>query len=490
MRREDLRPRSRAGAVRLVVAALAVGLAVAAAVPAVGYTPPEGGAGAVDRSVEGPTLVGVQGFHWQGQGDRKKPPKVALLDESATVTWTYDGAPDGISWFYDVDPLPNGNVLIVNTYRDDGDPKTLVYELDPDTRERVWTVELPLEDTHDVDLINGDQLLVANMRNYDAANDTADDRVVIYDVGAQMNGSDEPVDGDDVVWEWYFRNHYPADTDGGMDRDWTHVNDVDKVGDGRYLVSPRNFDQVILIDRETGAIELRLGSDGDHDVLYEQHNPMYMETDDGEPVILVADSENDRVVEYTCSERTADGDCDWALTWELDDPSLNWPRDADRLPNGNTLIVDSLNHRVLEVTPDGEIVWESCVFWGPYDAERVPYGDESERVDVPTMADLGEGGEVSLNGSSGRVAGTGDNRRFYQVLERTFAGTPVEGPADGLADLFRKSDWVRPAWLAPWSLVYLTFLVALLLAWALGELVYQRRRVRRGLGRALERVRG
>jgi hypothetical protein len=481
---------SRANALRLAVGTVALALLLAALVASVGYSLPDDGAGTVDRDVNGSTLVGVQGFHWQGQGNKKKPPKLAIVNESAGIEWTYDGSREGISWFYDTDPLPNGNVLVVNTHRDDGDPRTLVYELDPETRERVWQVELDLHDTHDVDLINGDQLLVANMRNYDAETDTANDRVLIYDIGAQMNGSDEPVDEDDAVWEWYFKDHYPADTDGGMNGDWTHVNDVDKVGDGEYLVSPRNFDQVILLNRSTNEVDLRLGEDDDHDVLYEQHNPMYLETEEGEPVILVADSENNRVVEYTCSERTANGDCEWELTWELDDPSLNWPRDADRLPNGNTLVVDSLNHRVVEVTPDGEIVWESFVFWGPYDAERIPYGDESGRVDAPAMADLGQHGEVSLSGSSGKVTGTGDNLAFYQFLERTFAGTPAAAPANSLADTFRKSGWARPAWVAPWSLVHLIFFALVVLAWALAELVYQRRRVRRGLGRAVDRLRG
>ena len=50
----------------------------------------------------------------------------------------------------------------MNTIREDGFGKTLVYELDPETKERVWEVKFNITDTHDVDMINGDQLLVAN----------------------------------------------------------------------------------------------------------------------------------------------------------------------------------------------------------------------------------------------------------------------------------------------------------------------------------------
>jgi len=52
-----------------------------------------------------------------------------------------------------------------------------------------------------------------------------------------------------------------------------------------------------------------------------------------------------------------------------------------RLPNGNTLITEGSNGRVIEVTPDHEIVWEFISpYWGKhvrmnmtYRAYRVPY---------------------------------------------------------------------------------------------------------------------
>jgi hypothetical protein len=37
--------------------------------------------------------------------------------------------------------------------------------------------------------------------------------------------------------------------------------------------------------------------------------------------------------------------------------SVNQPKSVQRLPNGNTLILDSGANRLLEVTPDGEEVW-------------------------------------------------------------------------------------------------------------------------------------
>lgn len=47
---------------------------------------------------------------------------------------------------------------------------------------------------------------------------------------------------------------------------------------------------------------------------------------------------------------------------------------ADRLPNGNTLITETVRGRVIEVTPEREIVWE---FLNPgsgvFRAHRYPY---------------------------------------------------------------------------------------------------------------------
>jgi hypothetical protein len=429
------------------------------------YEPPEIQTGTVVSPTNGSTLVAVQGWHVDGRGNVNKPARLVSFGPNGTASWVYDGAKRGAAWFYDADPLPNGNVLAVNTIREDGVGKTLVYELDPETKERRWEVTFDITDTHDAELIGDDRLLVANMRQWDAENRTSNDRLFVYDLSEER-----------IVWEWHFKNHYPSSTDGGMDPDWTHVNDVDEIAPGRYLVSPRNFDQVVVVDRETKRITLRLGADGDHDVLREQHNPAYLETDDGRPVILVADSENDRVVEYTCTERVG-RTCQWNLTWELTG-GLDWPRDANRLPNGNTLITDSRNHRVVEVTPTGRVVWEVYVPWGPFSAERVGVGNDGARS--PTMHDLGHRGAYDITGSAELTPRTtSDTRTFPEWLRAHFGGLPVVGePVRELADAWQAgAQWVRPVWMAPWSFVHLVVGSLVTLLWAVAEAGYQRHRL-------------
>ncbi|MFC6825864.1 arylsulfotransferase family protein [Halopelagius fulvigenes] len=456
---------------RAILALVVVGSLVAGAALTAAYEPPEVQTGTVESAANGTTYVAVQGFHFQGQGGEKKPARLIALDPNAQPKWIYNGTKRGASWFYNVDPLPNGNLLVVNT----APGETMVYELNPKTKERVWQQNFSIEDTHDVDMINGDQLLVANMRNT-AENGTSNDRLFIYDLSE-----------DEIVWEWYFKNHYPKNTDGGMSEDWSHVNDVDKIGEGEYLASPRNFDQVIVVNRSTKNITTRLGSDDNHSVIYEQHDPQYLETENGTPTILVADSENDRVVEYSCTERT-DGECNWERVWSVGKGQLNWPRDADRLPNGNTLIVDSLGHRVIEVTPQGEIVWEAYTPWAPFDVERPAHGNEAGG---PTMLDQNVSGSYNLSGSAGETPGTGDGAStFPDRLTATFGGTPVEGPATDLAHTWEGvSQWIKPVWMAPWTLVSLSVALVVGLLWAVAELLYQRRRVVVGVRRGVQHLR-
>ena len=457
--------------VRGLLVLVVIGSFGASAALTANYEPPEIQAGAVENPANGTTYVAVQGFHFQGEGSGKKPARLVAAGPNAQPEWIYNASKRGVSWFYNTDPLPNGNLLVVNT----APGKTLVYELDPDTKERVWQQNFSIEDTHDVDLINGDQLLVANMREYD--NGTSNDRLFIYDLSE-----------DRIVWEWYFKNHYPNSTDGGMSEDWTHVNDIDKIGDGEYLISPRNFDQVIVVNRSTKNITMQLGADQNYSVLNEQHDPQYFESENGTPTILVTDSENDRVVEYSCVNRTDTGDCNWQQVWTVGDDQLNWPRDADRLPNGNTLIVDSLGHRVIEVTPTGEIVWEVYTPWAPFDAERAAYGNEPGG---PTMLDQNVSGAYQLSGSAGETPGTGDGTETFPTwLKDTFESTPVEKQAVEFAETWEGvSQWIKPVWMAPWGLVYLSVGSLLLVLWASVEAFVHRQRIVNSVRRTVARVR-
>ncbi len=337
-------------------------------------------AGTVKEPAEGLTVISTQGAK-MGEGlAEKRPARLVGVGPRGRIRWVYHaGREQGIVWSYDVDPLDDGTLFVTATRKGE----SVFFVLDPQSGEVIWEETLPLVDTHDADLLDEHRILIANMRNYDPATDTNNDRLVIYNRTS-----------DEYVWEWRFDEHYPRKTGRNYSDDWTHVNDVDRIAPGKYLASVRNFDQVIVVDRDSSDIVRRLGRDDRFSVMHEQHNPQYLESGSGRPTFLIADSGNDRIVEYDL------GPLGWTKTWELgSNTTLNWPRDADRLPDGNTLVTDSINNRVIEVTPDGEIVWEFYAPWLVYEAERVAYGDEAGG---PTISDQEAGGSYSIRNGQPR----------------------------------------------------------------------------------------
>lgn len=218
------------------------------------------------------------------------------------------------------------------------------------------TTELPgVGPAHDVDKVGTDRYLIA---------ETNKDRIRVIDSEGRVH------------WMWDFRGAYNQSKGGVYPKDWTHVNDVEKVKmDNKtyYMASNRNFDSIIFINKKTRKLNrtLTLGEEDNLEILNKPHNPDYIPKRMGGPAVLVADSENDRVIEYQWEDNG------WNQSWVWSDEKLDWPRDADRLPSGNTLITDTKGNRLIEINQQGEIVW-SVKMDNPYEAERWGTGDESQ----------------------------------------------------------------------------------------------------------------
>jgi hypothetical protein len=330
--------------VSLLVASLAVG-AVAA---------PEVGATGTDPSRQ--TLVGSQGggpgLHSYGS--------VYLL-EGRTTEWRAAGTDS----YFDVTRLDNGSVLagfMDSGYEECGPyaapcTRTGFRVIDPEPTPRVvYEYSFPVRtaknsEVHDVELLPSGEFLVTDM-----------DRERVF-----------TVEDGEVTWQWNASSHYEAPPDPTR-VDWLHINDVDVVGEDRYLVSVRNANQLVVVERGRGVVEV-INEDhdgdgeGDPSVLFEQHNPQLL----SDEAVLVADSANDRVVELHRNE-TGDWTVAWAI-YEAEDVEFSWPRDADRLPNGNTLITDSANQRIVSVNETGHTVWSTRTPQIPYEAELLPHGE-------------------------------------------------------------------------------------------------------------------
>ena len=276
----------------------------------------------------------------------------ATLNGSKAKALAIDTGTGDVVWshtryerYFDVEPISEDRVLFLGAEGPHG-ANMWVNVVNWRTGEVHRQFRVP-DDVHDVDPMGDDRYAVADIEN---------DRVYVYDYEAN-----------ETVWQYRFRDRFPSDVGGDPD-DWTHLNDVDVFDDGStFLVSPRNFDRVMLINRSQKRTEWTLGEEDNYDVLNEQHNPALLSRNP--PTVLVADSENDRVIEYRKNGS------EWEQVWAYRG-DLTWPREADRLPNGNTLVVDSNGQRVLEVTPGREVVWELSVTKNPYDADLLSLGDE------------------------------------------------------------------------------------------------------------------
>lgn len=164
-----------------------------------------------------------------------------------------------------------------------------------------------------------------------------------------------------------------------VDRDgqivWKYVGEMafphsaERLADGTTLVSDTANNRCFRVDQAGQIVwtsdDWGSGSgtltDGSH-----LHYPNDIELlENGH--LLITDRNNDRALEVT-----VDGEVVWQFQ------GLNRPHNADRLPGGNTLICDSEANRVVEVNPAGEIVWsfgENFDLNWPRDADRLPNGN-------------------------------------------------------------------------------------------------------------------
>jgi hypothetical protein len=319
----------RAAPIALLILALVIG----------GLTAPALG----DNRTVPPTLAGGQ-----------NPPESAVhyLDGQSKETV----GPTATSVF-DVDKLDNGSLFV--TFADKSVNQSCGRFPEPCSHtgyriidengsvEAEWTMRVRdgfNSEVHDADMLSDGSIVVAEME-YES--------IFILEDGER-------------VWTWNASERYdkPADP---TNTDWLHINDVDHLGDGRFLVSVRNANEILIVERGEGVTEV-INEGGNESIIKAQHNPQWL----GNETVLVADSENHRIVEL----QKTDGE--WRPTWvvrEAGGVSFDWPRDADRLPNGNTLITDSQTGRVLEVDEHGTMVWERELPGKPYEATRIGVGE-------------------------------------------------------------------------------------------------------------------
>jgi uncharacterized protein (UPF0248 family) len=164
-----------------------------------------------------------------------------------------------------------------------------------------------------------------------------------------------------TVWEWRTWEHLDPVSDGITEVQaprtmWAQGNSVEELSDGDILASFRPTSTVVRISRKTGEIVWKLGPP----TVAGQHAPTML----GNGNVLIFDNGVHRLDDSMPYSRVieinpATNEVVWKYqdkpAWNLFSPRMG---NAQRLPNGNTLITESSFGRIFEVTKNGEIVWE------------------------------------------------------------------------------------------------------------------------------------
>ncbi len=270
-----------------------------------------------DKVYEGTTL-----FYDAHEENNSRIIEINMLGE---IVWEYK-IPEHLAQYnnpgFDVEYLAESDHILFTL------PKYGVHEIDREGN-LIWS-HLDEDVSHDVDrLPNGNTLYVWGADAYAATQ--------VKEVDSDGN----------LVWSWAAKDHY----DYPVTANWTHANAVTRLENGNTLISLRNFYLTTEVDPNGNIVREYDWSEYGEET--DPHEPEVL--GDNLLICLQKDSPYQAVeIDMETEE----------IVWTYSD-RLRTARDCDRLPNGNTLIVAvstiSGESVMLEVTEDGEVVWEFVI---------------------------------------------------------------------------------------------------------------------------------
>ena len=308
---------------------------------------------------------------------------IAHMDWDSNVLWLYIVSNDLYQHHHDIQPLPNGNILVIAWER-----KTAAEAYAMGRQ----TINNPLNEMW------SEAILELEPIGTDSAN---------------------------IVWEWHLWDHLTQDADttltnygiisehpelidinygnvggtqgpGVSHADWMHLNAIDYNADlDQILISSRTMGEIYIIDHSTTTAEAASHSDGNSgkggDLLYRWGNPQVYDRGNGSDQQLNAQhgvnwipanypgggnlilfnnnyqNNNSAVFEIVTPLEDSTGNY---LLEENEDYGPDGPvwthsggfhsnvqSGAFRLPNGNTLITEADDAHMFEVTSNGMVVW-------------------------------------------------------------------------------------------------------------------------------------
>jgi len=287
-----------------------------------------------DQSLAGNTIFGYS--------QNRDKPKIVEVNSNGKVVWEYK-IPKHLfktkkRHVWDVKVLGNQNILF--NLRNSG-----IYEINRQG-EIIWQ-HLDKEASHDVDRLDNGNTIYAR-----AWVEKGEDLVVEVDQYGQK------------VWSYDGISHFDQYPFSDIDRGgWAHTNSVERLPNGNTLVSLRNFQMVVELDKQEKIVWKQLFDcegaytkwDIDHSGSPAGCNPHGPEIDHEQNTLIIAlrmgarrSQEPDNV--YFIDRTTGQVVREWS------GEKSRRIRDIDLLSNGNLLIQD--NNKLIELSATGEIVWQ------------------------------------------------------------------------------------------------------------------------------------
>lgn len=284
-----------------------------------------------------------------------RSPRVVEVDFGGNILWKYEPSNIGRGAILDASYVGKDHILM--TITDHG-----ILEIDR-AGKVVWQ-HLDSGASHDADrLANGNTL---------------------YNLGWRRKGEDvvrEVTPDGRLVWSWNGLADYDRAPFADIDSEgWMHVNAVTRLANGNTLVSMRNFNTVAEVKPDGRVLrewtfrgkDRRTGVQTDGKIVGERnHEPEIL--DNGH--MLLALRRPNRFVEFDLTTQ----EVAWSWSHPEGERVLDLNREANRLPNGNTL--GSAGDRLMEIAPDGTIVWQMIA----------PSGDRNPRKFHKAIRRAGDG---------------------------------------------------------------------------------------------------
>jgi hypothetical protein len=179
------------------------------------------------------------------------------------------------------------------------------------------------------------------------------------------------------VWEWHANEHLDPNIDimgpFYQREEWLHTNSVGALANGNIIITSRNTDSMLVIDKKSGQIIFRWGNTAHLDkqsgqlryrsgasTLGGPHSSYAIPVGlPGAGHLLCYDNglyvNASRWVEVDAASGKLIGHSSQAMGRKHFSDVMG---NVERLPNGNTVVCDAANGRLLQMTPDSKIVWE------------------------------------------------------------------------------------------------------------------------------------